>query len=73
MGTDLVIGEIQQVSKVCVVEGLLSSFKLVPEGHTHPENQIRSSMIGFGMKDSGRVKADLMLLGCVWHSVANIW
>ena len=70
----LVIGELQQVSKVCVVEGLLSNFKLVPECHTHPENQIRSSMIGFiGMKDSGRVKADLMLLGCVWHSVANIW
>ena len=74
MGTDPVIGELQQVSKVCVVEGLLSSFKLVPECHTHPENQIRSSMIGFiGMKDSGRVKADLMLLGRVWHSVANIW
>ena len=66
MGTDPVIGELQQVSKVCVVEGLLSSFKLVPECHTHPENQIRSSMIGFiGMKDSGRVKADLMLLAGV--------
>ena len=36
MGTDPVIGELQQVSKVCVVEGLLSSFKLVPECHTHP-------------------------------------
>ena len=46
------VGELQQVSKVCVVEGLLSSFKLVPECHTHPENQIRSSMIGFiGMKE----------------------
>ena len=30
MGTDLVIGKSQQVSKVCVVESLLSSFKLVP-------------------------------------------
>ena len=37
MGTDPVIGELQQVSKVCVVEGLLSSFTLVPECHTHPE------------------------------------
>ena len=54
MGTDLVIGESKQVSKVCVAEGLLSSFKLVPECHTHPENQIRASMIGFvGIKDSG--------------------
>ena len=54
MGTDLVIGESQQVSKVCVVEGLLSRFKLIPECHTHPENQIRSSVIGFiEMKDSG--------------------
>ena len=53
-GYRLVIDESQQVSKVCVVEGLLSSFKLVPECHTHPENQIRSSMIGFTeMKDNG--------------------
>ena len=37
MGTDLVIGKSQQVSKVCVVESLLSSFKLVLECHTHPE------------------------------------
>ena len=69
MGTDLVIGELQPVSKVCVVEGLPSSWFLSVI-HT----QIRSSMIGFiGMKDSERVKAGLMLLGCVWHSVENIW
>ena len=51
--TSHVIGELQQVSKVCKGEGLLSSFKLVPGCHTHPENQIRSSMIGFiGLPDS---------------------
>ena len=35
--TTLYIGESQQVSKV--------KFKLVPECHTHPENQNRSSML----------------------------
>ena len=46
--------------------GRRSSKKLVPESHTHPENQIRSSMIGFTeIKDN--VNAELMLLRCVWH------
>ena len=58
LGTDLFIGESQQVSKVQI--------KLVPECHTHPENQIHSSMIGF-IGDKGQcVKVDLMLLWCVW-------
>ena len=50
-GYRLVTSKSRQVSKVCVAESLLSSFKLVPEYHTyvytHSENHIRSSIIGF--------------------------
>ena len=74
--TDLVIGESsQQVLKACVMEGLLSGFKLVPERHTLPENQIRSSMIGFTeIKDTVRGESGsdaTYYVGCVWRSVAN--
>ena len=76
-GYRLVISKSQQVSKVCVAEGLLSSFKLVPECHTHPENQIRSSMIGFTeiriMGESGSDATRLYVaFNCKWQASMRV-
>ncbi len=36
---------LQQSSRMCVVESLLSNYRLVPECHTHPEDQIRVELV----------------------------
>ena len=58
MGTDPVIGELQQVSKACVVEGLLSSFKLVPECPAIRTQRIRSVCVYVGAALPPLTKSD---------------
>ena len=63
MGTDLVIGESQQVSKVCVVEGLLSSSNwFLSVIHTQQKSD-PFEYDWFYWNKGQWVKADLMLLG----------